>query len=229
MYTVPIVTTFAGGTIGTIVKRSAWLTIIIVMSLLLLIRIELWIDDKRRVNVSDLEFTCKTGDLVLFRWYYMDAGFRMFSNFSHVGLIVRKPTGLYILEMHPEGEYLDYPSGVHLHPLRDRVESYAGPCYFLSYLGDNKSILNITNDLLFENLQFDTNFRNNFVLNYFLCTVCGVKLPEPEKMFCSQFIGYVLYRAGVIDDYTLLSPGSFTKLKSKNGELLYDHRLQRIN
>ncbi|NDD53067.1 hypothetical protein EBZ39_04170 [bacterium] len=191
----------------------------------------MWIDDKHRVNVNDLENTCKTGDLVLFRWYYMDAGFRLFSNFSHVGLIVRKPSGVYILEMHPEGEYLDYPSGVHLHPLRDRVESYAGPCYFLRYLGDHESILNVTNFRFNEisNLEFDTNFRNNFVLNYFLCTVCGIKLPKPKKMFCSQFIGYVLHLAGAIDDYTNLSPSNFTNLKSKNGELLYGHKLRLVN
>lgn len=211
-----------------IIKLSAWLATIIVMTLLLMIRVEMYLDEQHKMEINHLESTCKTGDLVLFRWYYMDAGFRIFSKFSHVGLVVRAAHTVYILEMHPEGEYLDFPSGIHLHLLRDRVASYGGPCYFLR-LNDGCSgslkiqrVLNEHLESFKESIEFDTNFRNNFVLNWFSCTLgltpTGPGGPSPpRKLFCSQFIGYILHLAGLVTDYTELSPGSFTSLKCNDG------------
>ncbi|NBU34197.1 hypothetical protein EB118_08790 [bacterium] len=199
-----------------IIQLSAWLTLLIVMVMTLLIRVEMHLDSKRNIQMDELLRTCKTGDLILFKWYYMDAGFRMFSKFSHVGMVVSDSQRTRILEMHPDGEYMDYPSGVYFHRLADRVKDYSGPCYFLRLKEDNARVQSFIteNKSLLRGFEFDKNFRNNFVLNFFLAAMSVSTLTSPKKMFCSQFIGYILYHSGYIQTpYELLSPGSFEYLE----------------
>ena len=84
------------------------------------------------VSYEKIEEIAQTGDLVIFRWNTIDVGFRLFSKFSHVGMIVKQKGKLYILETHPkeipESEIDD--SGIHLYHLKNRLNEYDGTYYF---------------------------------------------------------------------------------------------------
>jgi hypothetical protein len=67
----------------------------------------LYIDNEmngyKKINYTEIEKVASTGDLVCFRWNCVDAGLRLFTKFSHVGMIVKTGSNkLYILETHPK-------------------------------------------------------------------------------------------------------------------------------
>lgn len=182
------------------------------------------------VSYEKMEEIAQTGDLVIFRWNTIDVGFRLFSKFSHVGMIVKHKGKLYILETHPK-EFPDSEiddSGVHLYHLKNRLNVYNGTYYFTQLnTSDNKReqlrkhVLNNLNKYKKE-IPFDLNFRNIFVLNYFY-NLFNIKLPKRESMFCSEFIGTILAKCKIYKHYKNISsinPGTFIEFK-KNGENVY--------
>jgi hypothetical protein len=182
------------------------------------------------VSYERIEDIAQTGDLVIFRWNTIDVGFRLFSKFSHVGMIVKQKGKLYILETHPkefpESEIDD--SGIHLYHLKNRLNAYDGTYYFTQLnTSDNKRehlrkhVLNNLKKYKKE-IPFDMNFRNIFVLNYFY-NLFNIKLPKREAMFCSEFIGTVLAKCKIYKHHKNISsinPGTFIEFK-KNGENVY--------
>jgi len=183
------------------------------------------------VSYERLENIANTGDLIIFRWNIIDAGFRMFSKFSHVGMVVKHKDKLYLLETHPKENLQSNidDSGVHLYCLKKRLEEYNGTYYFTQLKTPNITREKIRNHVL-QNLKkykkeipFDTNFRNIFVLNFF-CNLFGITLPKREAMFCSEFIATVLQECKIYKHHKNLSsinPGTFLEFKKNNGKELY--------
>jgi hypothetical protein len=70
------------------------------------------------ISVRDLDSVVQTGDIILFSSKHAGAKVTKFftaSTWDHIGLVVRFPTGVYILE---------YAGGVYLYPLFTRLYTY---------------------------------------------------------------------------------------------------------
>jgi hypothetical protein len=183
------------------------------------------------ISYENIENIAQTGDLVIFRWNTIDIGFRLFSKFSHVGMIVKQKGKLYLLEIHPK----EIPesdidnSGVHLYHLKPRLDEYNGTYYF-TQLNTSDSIREKLGKYILNNLKkykknipFDMNFRNIFVVNYFY-NLFNIKLPKRKAMFCSEFIGTILDKCKIYKHYKNISsinPGTFLEFKKKNGTSVY--------
>ncbi|NDC95545.1 hypothetical protein EB077_09600 [bacterium] len=193
-----------------------WLSLLIVMCVILYNRIEIELDDRQYMTIADVLSNCDTGDLIVFRWYKQDAGHRLFSKYSHVGLVVKVDNHVKVLELHPEGEYKDYPSGVYLHNLRERVTTYPGPCYFAKLQVNKEHLQSVLQNNLhtYRQIKFNDNFRNTFVLNTLKKLIGKSITLDQNTMFCSQFIGKILLDSGFINcNIAELSPESITQLK----------------
>lgn len=190
------------------------------------------------VTYDKLEKIANTGDLVIFRWNMVDVGYRLFSKHSHAGMIVRKKNKLYLLETHPkenlESEIDD--SGVHLYHLEKRLREYNGDYYYSQINISNQRRNKLTN-YIFKNLNkfkrnipFDTNFRNTFVLNYFL-NLLNIPLYKRKGMFCSEFLATILQKNDIYHHHKNLAsinPGTFLEFKKLNGENLFSQLYQII-
>lgn len=185
-----------------------------------------------KMNYSKFKKTAKTGDLIIYRWEYVDVGFRMFSKFSHVAMVVKKGKKLYLLETHPNenknSKHKPDNQGVHLYLLKNRLSQYNGQ-YYLAPLKKNIDTDNFTNYILNnfkkfkKEIPFDTSFRDLFVYNYFANRL-GMKLPKKKEMFCSEFIGYLLDKYNIYhhnENLAAIEPGTFLTFKQKNGKKLF--------
>jgi len=184
-----------------------------------------------KVNYSKLQKIANTGDIICFRWNCVDIGFRLFSKYSHVGMIVKLPNtnDLYILEIHPQEDIESNinNSGVHLYKLKKRLKYYDGDLYYSKLNVDNKYKLKMSKRII-KNLNkykkeipFDTNFRNAFVLNWFY-DIFNWELPERNSMFCSEFIGAILQYNNIYKHHKnlqTLNPGTFLEFKQNNTNL----------
>jgi hypothetical protein len=183
------------------------------------------------VSYEKMEKVANTGDLVIFRWVTVDGGFRLFSKFSHVGMIVKHKNQLYLLETHPK-ENLESDiddSGVHLYHLKHRLDEYNGKYYYTQLNTKNKNREHLRQHIL-NNLKvykktipFDTNFRNIFVLNFFY-NLFGIKLPKKKEMFCSEFIGTILKTCNIYKhdkNISSINPGTFLDFQKNDGTKLY--------
>ena len=198
-------------------------------------------NDVQNQHFDDIDF--KTGDIVCFRWNYIDIGFRLFSKFSHVGIVIKKNSKLSILEIHPEEENDDTirKAGVHIYDLKSRLKMYNGEYYYSKLIVPIKNKIHVNK---YKDIAFDGNFRNefvyNFISNYLTPTKSEIlfKIPRPKtsfglgkvprpktsfglgkvpkKLFCSQFIGYILNDTIIKCNYKLMSPGSHIDLPAYN-------------
>lgn len=195
------------------------------------------------IKYKNIYKEAETGDLIIYRWNIVDVGFRMFSKFSHVGMIVKKNNKLYLLETHPDEnknkKHKKNNDGVHLYLLKNRIEDYDGEC-FLAKLNTNCDREQLTNNIIknlneYKNIPFDASFRDLFVYNYFrnfitrqspassVNSVHECTVPNKQTMFCSEFIAYVLYKNSIYThdkNLASLNPGSFLHL-TKNNKPLY--------
>lgn len=206
----------------------------IVFSLFLLLRIVI---DNENSNLKKIQFIkikdiAETGDLICFRWNYVDALFRIFSNFSHVGMIIKINKKLYILEIHPnEDDKIN--GGVHLYLLENRIKGYYGNYYYTKLNTTYKKRKNIKNhiksNLQFykQSIHFDDNFKYIFVQNY-IYNLFNLKINKRNTMFCSEFIGNILKKTNIYVYHNLISlhPSSFLNFKINQKYLYQD--LQEI-
>lgn len=208
-------------------------TYILILAILYILT-SLYIDTEMintpKLPYNKLQNIANTGDLIIFRWNIIDIGFRLFSKYSHVGMIVKHKNKFYILETHPN-ENLNSKkdnSGIHLYSLKKRLQDYEGT-YFLTRLKSHNYIReNIKHHILQnlkkykKNIPFDTNFRNTFVLNY-IFNLLNIKVSKRKKMFCSEFIATILENCNIYKHSTNLSsinPGTFLEF-TKNNKKLY--------
>lgn len=202
-------------------------------TLIIMILGHLYIQNETRhlpkLNIDSICQTCQTGDIILFRWYYIDIGFRLFTKYCHVGIIFRNKQGdTYLLETHPDetqesNEILNNVNktngklssklpnknnikrGVNIYPLKTRLEEYDGYCYFLQLdkrIRDhtNNSVLNKKKLKLYKTIPFDDNFRYTFLQSWFYNKL-GWEMPSKSKLYCSEFIGLVLKDIGVLEPH----------------------------
>ena len=179
-------------------------------------------NNAEKISYNKLKKTLKSGDIICSRWNYIDIGYRIFSKYSHIGMVLKLGGKLYILETDPEESFLKddgsldvRKAGVHLYSLKERLDEYRGTCFIISYLGGisqdaiNKRVSEKFSDYL--KIPFDDNFRNTFVYNYF-CKLFGFNVEENDKLFCSVFLSKLLYDTGILDQrYQCAEPGSFIK------------------
>ena len=218
---------------------SLILTVIVIIVCYIYISYEMVEYDKNPIDIDELYKSCNTGDIIYFRWPYPDIGFRLFSKFSHVGMVYRDDKRVYILETHPEGDGSELgvdESGVHLYDLKERIEKYTGICY-LSTLNIDSCVqsesLNVHRLVekrmdKYKRIPFDEDFRYNYVMAY-LHNLIG-KTRKNEKMYCSTFIGFILKDLELLHDncnIEVFSPSSFLHLK-KDNKYLYNPDLKKI-
>ena len=184
-----------------------------------------------KMNYTKFKKTAKTGDLIIYRWEYIDVGYRMFSKFSHVAMVVKKGKKLYLLETHPnENKKNKKPDnqGIHLYLLKNRLSQYNGQ-YYISPLKKNINRDDFTNYILTnfkkfkKEIPFDNAFRDLFVYNYFANRL-GMKIEKKKEMFCSEFIGYLLDKYNIYhhnENLAAIEPGTFLTFKDKTGKNIY--------
>lgn len=216
---------------------SLVLTIIVIVFINMYIENEMNEYDKNAIDTGKLYKICKTGDLIYFRWPTPDIGFRLFSKFSHIGMVYKKSDDeVYILETHPEGDGSELgvdDGGVHIYNLKDRLNKYYGYCYLAKLNTPNKSASDITRHInenldKYKMIPFDEGFRYTFIKSCFTKLDYPVEITTP--MCCSQFIGFILKDLGVLHDHYNIfnfSPTSFVDLKYNN-KLLYDDNILKI-
>lgn len=185
-----------------------------------------------KINYTKFKKIAKTGDIIMYRWEYVDVGFRMFSKFSHVAMVVRKGKKLYLLETHPNenknSKNKSDNQGIHLYLLKNRIKKYNGQCYLASLNKDidTKNLTKyIVNDLdKFKKIPFDNGFRDLYVYNFFANRL-GIKLQKKKEMFCSEFIGYLLHKYNIYnhnENLASIEPGTFLNFKQKNKKIFSD-------
>jgi len=203
--------------------KSLIFSIVFYLILYVLIQSEMSKYEDNIITIDLLKTVSKTGDIVYFRWTFIDVALRLFTKFSHAGVVYKDPSTqkLYILELHPEGDGLheDSESGVHLYDLEERVKEYKGTCYYsqLLHTTDRGDIIK-TKLQDYCNIDFDENFRYNYVKAY-LNHKLGKQMEPKNSMYCSEFIGHVLKDIGVLNksvNTSILSPSSFETLDIYN-------------
>jgi len=207
---------------------SSWMMILFYFCFRIYIDNEMLCTSK--MNYSKFKKTAKTGDLIIYRWEYVDVGYRMFSKFSHVAMVVKKGKNIYLLETHPnENKTNNKPDnqGIHLYLLKNRLSQYNGQ-YYLARLNKNIDRTLLTNNIIKDlstykkKIPFDNSFRDLFVYNYFANRL-GIKLPKQKEMFCSQFIGHLLDKNKIYkhkENLASIEPGSFLSFE-ENGKKIY--------
>jgi hypothetical protein len=212
--------------IGTNFILASWLIILFYFCFRIYVDNET--NNPRLIKYKQFNKEAETGDLIIYRWEHVDIGYRMFSKFSHVGMIVKKNNKLYLLETHPDENKKNNKKnneGVHLYSLKKRIKYYNGECYLVKLNAKcDRNLLsaNIIKNLSeYKKIPFDSYFRDLFVYNYFKNLFTNV--PNKESMFCSEFIGYILHDNKIYThnkNYASLNPGSFLDLQ-KNKQPLY--------
>lgn len=185
-----------------------------------------------KLKYSEFKKNAKTGDLIIYRWEYVDVGFRMFSKYCHVAMVVKKGKKFYLLETHPNENKNNIGKkdnqGVHLYVLKNRLSQYNGQYYLVplnSNINRDKLTKNILDDIktFKKEIPFDNAFRDLFVYNYF-ANKLGIKLTEKKEMFCSEFIGYILNKYNIYKhngNLTSIEPGTFLSFKNNTNDNLF--------
>lgn len=174
----------------------------------------------------------QTGDVVLFRWDGTDAVHDLVSTFSHVGLVILRGGEPWILETHRHG---DGPvgsgggGGVRAYPLRTRVQTYPGAAWILKLNRSRWQVRPEDLDAALPELYekpYDYDHKSRLA-SCFADAVLG--LPgrhhkDRQEMFCSEFVGELLRRVGVLPqeyDTSCLTPESFAHMPD-----VYPHMLK---
>lgn len=210
---------------------SIFLTIIFDMVMRIYILTEM--NDTPEINFDEIKF--KTGDVICFRWAYVDNDFRLFSKFSHVGIVLCKSgKDPLILEIHPDEKDSDdkivRKHGVHIYKLKERLKMYYGSYYHASlkpkFYNSNFTKKILKNVKKYREIIFDSNFRVEFVKNYIM-NLFGTPLTQNKwHLFCSQFVGYIQKDIGISENtdtsHILMNPEAPSLIKTKEKEMIYE-------
>jgi hypothetical protein len=223
-----------------IVFYSIFLTIVLDMVIRIYILTEM--NNVPEICFDEIKF--KTGDIICFRWSYIDNDFRLFSKFSHVGIVIvpnkignQNPL---ILEIHPNEEdsygKVVRDHGVHIYKLKHRLKMYYGSYYHASlkskFYNSNLTKKILKNIKKYSKIIFDNNFRIEFLKNYIM-NLFGIPLtPNNWHLFCSQFVGYIQKDIGISDNartsHILMNPEAPSQIKSKENEMIYNDLVRII-
>ena len=175
----------------------------------------------------------RTGDLVAFRhrttmpW---DLPSRMVSAVTHVGVVVRDNGVVKVVETHNVGDTRAlgvFDGGVHAYPLDQRARAYDGEVYLCRLAvplspGQEAALRAAVREL--SGVPFETRFKRHYASKCLVRT--GRRGAEPrDQMFCSEFLGLVLVRAGLLPpdtDTQCLTPESFLHARVEGRPLYTD-------
>ena len=209
------------------------LIVIIITSVLLYLitnYIQIELNHLNKTSLDSILQTCKTGDLIITRWNYIDIAYRIFCKYCHVGVIYKNSKGTFLIETHPE-ESDTQLSGVNMYLLKDRIENYDGTCYFLKLNQSNKNKIQNYTDIITKNLKlyksipFSNDFRIEFLKGWFYnkLNLQNKYNKSDRSMYCSELIGFILKDIGILNNnFIFLSPDSFENLTIK-GKYIYDN------
>lgn len=210
-----------------------WILLVLFIISRIIIDNENDINNTEQLEFDKIKLNAKTGDLIYFRWNYVNTLFRIFSYFSHVGMIIKIKGILYILETHPDEKNKNknknkINSGVHLYLLESRIKKSIGTYFYTKLNVSSKKRKDIQIHIKLnlkkykKDIKFDNNFKFVFVQNY-IYNLLNIKLHKRKEMFCSEFIGNILKKTNIYyhKNLTSLHPGSFLYLMKKNNLNLY--------
>lgn len=209
-------------------KELLYIIIITIVSLYTITAyIQTELNHLNKVSLNNVLDICKTGDLIITRWNFVDIGYRLFCKYCHVGIIYKTNNGIYLIETHPDeiDEDDQTRSGVNVYLLKDRIQNYEGTCYFLQLRKQNNNYTTqIEKNLeLYKSIPFSNDFRFLFVKNWIYHRL-NIPNNEKESMYCSELIGFILQDINILDKkYTFLSPDSFEHLLDTYGNRLYSN------
>lgn len=206
-----------------------FVSIIIVLGIMLYIKYETYNMESKDINNIIKE--CRTGDLILFRWHFMDMFFRTVSKYNHIGMVYKDEKNVYIIEMHSEEGDDIIRSGVNKYHLKERLNEYNGSCYYLKLdkdkIIDNQELKHILKK--YKKIQFDDNFRYSYIKSW-LYKKLNWKVNKKNKMYCSEFIEYLLkdLKISPKNRDTSLSTPALVENIYINGKKLYN-KIYKIN
>ncbi len=193
------------------IRLKALVLSVLTISILFLITdyyVQKELDNIQEINLKSLtedNIIC-TGDIILFRYTCMDLTFRIFSKYTHVGLIIRYNGKIYILECHPNEKCeCKNNQGVHFYSLEKKLKSYNGSLYFCKMNLNQKQRTRIKN-VIFKNKN---NYKKiKFEFDSFIMFISGLlnkKYPVKDSyMYCSQFVMKIFYDANIYKNITNL-------------------------
>lgn len=156
--------------------------------------------------------TAQTGDLILFRANDGNALVRLYTPFTHVGMVVVETHGgkkTYVLETHRRGDVnpSDIVGGVQMYDLAERISRYDGRvCYarLKRPLTDGQRLAMLDLAYRYRNVPYHEAYVRHYVSHCMLGIGPG---KTDETMFCSEFIGLLFRHVGMYDgDTQCLAP-----------------------
>lgn len=170
-----------------------------------------------------------TGDVILFRWNYVNPLHEIVSSFTHIGIVIELNGRKYILETHLKGDTnhmgFDNNDGVNIYDLYSRIKMYKGENFILKmnpkYYNKIKIDDNITN---YRQIPFKNEYIQHFsgvCIPKKICNDCFSNVPG-DSMFCSQFIGHILQQYSILEesfDINCLTPHDFVNIKNNDGNI----------
>lgn len=181
------------------------------------------------LSLEDAIANGKTGDLVLFQWYYVDVAHKLVSRYSHVGMFVRDPSSgrLFIAEAHNVSDTRHhgiYSGGVHLYPAKERLQKYTGNTYLqplnqpLAWSLQSKILKRLTTH--YNKMPFYQKYRKHYLFNCLMNRALGVVEKQYGSHFCSEFVAVLFKDAGLLaaeEDTQCYTPESVSKMPLVNG------------
>lgn len=183
----------------------------------------------KKKDINKIIKECKTGDLVLFRWKFIDILVRMVSKYNHIGVIYKTKDKVYLIEMNPEDDKLK--EGVHKYNLKKRLKEFKGNCYY-SKLNTNTTINKKTfksSLQKYKKIPFDNDFRYSYTKNFIIKNLNLKTPPQKNSMYCSEFIESLLKDLEILPktyDLSLSTPSSLDNIYINNKKLYNNvHRI----
>jgi len=183
------------------------------------------------LSIESLYNNCKTGDIIFFRYKSVLLFDKLFSTYSHVGMVIEIDNEKYIIEIHEKGDAKNMgieTGGVHLHDLIDRINTYEGNTYYSKLKYDiDKDIINkfINNIDEYKKIEFESSYKFYILNNCLLDRIYNKCIRKnTNKKFCSEFVMFCLYELRIVENDCshCVFPDDFIHLMSENNVVLYD-------
>lgn len=161
-------------------------------------------DDRSAVPLDVVARTAQTGDLILFRANEGNVLVRLYTPFTHVGMVVDHGGKTYVLETHRRGDVnpSDIFGGVKMYDLAERVSRYDGRVFYARLkrpLTDGQRLAMLDLAYMYRNVPY----HEAYVRHYISHCILGISPGKTdETMFCSEFIGILFRHVGMYDGNT---------------------------
>ena len=153
------------------------------------------------VPIDVVAKSARTGDLLLFQ--SAENIVRLYTPFTHIGMVVYHGGRTYVVETHQQGDVLPTDAGgVHMYDLAERVSRYDGRVCYTRL----KRPLTDGQGLAIHGLVYryrDVPFYSSYIRHYVTHCILGVDREKTDRsIFCSEFIGLLFKHIGMYDGET---------------------------